>query len=124
MSNTVIKSNPISSVSLILLSAACGFAVANIYYNQPLLPAISASFGVNGSISGWIATLTQIGYATGLLFFGPLGDTLNRRKLIFCLLIGNIVSLILCAKAANFTWLLIGSLTLGLTSIHLEIHWV
>ncbi|MDB6372912.1 MFS transporter [Photorhabdus bodei] len=121
MSNTAIKPNPISSVSLILLSAACGFAVANIYYNQPLLPIIGTSFNVNGSISGWIATLTQIGYATGLLFFGPLGDTLSRRKLIFCLLIGNIISLILCATAPNFTYLLASSLIVGLTSISAQI---
>ncbi|NDL00533.1 MFS transporter [Photorhabdus bodei] len=121
MSNTAIKPNPISSVSLILLSAACGFAVANIYYNQPLLPIIGTSFNVNGSISGWIATLTQIGYATGLLFFGPLGDTLSRRKLIFCLLIGNIISLILCATAPNFTCLLTSSLIMGLTSISAQI---
>ncbi|MCK3668608.1 MFS transporter [Photorhabdus noenieputensis] len=121
MSNTVIKPNPISSISLILLSAACGFAVANIYYNQPLLPIIGTSFSVNGSISGWIATLTQIGYAAGLLFFGPLGDTLSRRKLIFCLLIGNIISLILCATAPNFTCLLASSLIVGLTSISAQI---
>ncbi|MCC8373277.1 MFS transporter [Photorhabdus sp. HUG-39] len=121
MSNTAIKPNPISSVSLILLSAACGFAVANIYYNQPLLPIIGTSFNVNGSISGWIATLTQIGYAAGLLFFGPLGDTLSRRKLIFCLLIGNIISLILCATAPNFTYLLASSLIVGLTSISAQI---
>nr|WP_244868747.1 MFS transporter [Photorhabdus noenieputensis] len=121
VSNTVIKPNPISSISLILLSAACGFAVANIYYNQPLLPIIGTSFSVNGSISGWIATLTQIGYAAGLLFFGPLGDTLSRRKLIFCLLIGNIISLILCATAPNFTCLLASSLIVGLTSISAQI---
>ncbi|MCT8342416.1 MULTISPECIES: MFS transporter [Photorhabdus] len=121
MSNTAIKPNLISSVSLILLSAACGFAVANIYYNQPLLPVIGTSFNVNGSISGWIATLTQIGYAMGLLFFGPLGDALSRRKLIFCLLIGNIISLILCATAPNFTYLLASSLIVGLTSISAQI---
>ncbi|AXG44216.1 MFS transporter [Photorhabdus laumondii subsp. laumondii] len=121
MSNTAIKPNPISSISLILLSTACGFAVANIYYNQPLLPTIGTSFNVNGSISGWIATLTQIGYAAGLLFFGPLGDTISRRKLIFCLLIGNIISLILCATAPNFTCLLTSSLIVGITSISAQI---
>ncbi|MCW7548364.1 MFS transporter [Photorhabdus sp. APURE] len=121
MSNTAIQPNPISSVSLILLSVACGFAVANIYYNQPLLPVIGTSFNVNGSISGWIATLTQIGYAMGLLFFGPLGDALSRRKLIFSLLIGNIISLTLCATAPNFTCFLISSLIVGLTSISAQI---
>ncbi|WP_232832540.1 MFS transporter [Photorhabdus sp. CRCIA-P01] len=121
MSNTAIKLDPTSSISLILLSAACGFAVANLYYNQPLLPAIGISFGIDGATSGWIATLTQIGYAAGLFFFGPLGDTLSRRKLIFCLLIGNIASLILCATAPNFIWFLTSSLILGLTSISAQI---
>nr|WP_207627429.1 MFS transporter [Photorhabdus tasmaniensis] len=121
VSNTAIKQDPTSSISLMLLSAACGFAVANLYYNQPLLPAIGTSFGIDGATSGWIATLTQIGYAAGLFFFGPLGDTLSRRKLIFCLLTGNITSLILCAAAPNFIWFLTSSLILGLTSISAQI---
>src|ERR1700676_1327608 len=36
---------------------------------------------------GFLVTLTQIGYACGMLLIIPLGDALNRRKMIISLLL-------------------------------------
>jgi predicted MFS family arabinose efflux permease len=53
---------------------ACGLSVANLYYAQPLLSAISRQFDVSPGSAALVVTATQIGYAAGLLFLMPLGD--------------------------------------------------
>ncbi|MFJ2186941.1 MFS transporter [Kitasatospora sp. NPDC087861] len=65
-----------------LLSVACGLAVANVYYSQPLLDLIAEDYGIDPATIGLVGTLTQIGYALGLLLLVPLGDHVNRRTLI------------------------------------------
>jgi predicted MFS family arabinose efflux permease len=63
-----------------LMALICAFAVANLYYNQPILAEIAKSFQVSAAEVGWIPTLTQLGYASGLLLFVPLGDRLELRQ--------------------------------------------
>lgn len=63
----------------ILLAAACGIIVANLYYAQPLVGVISSSIGLSANSSGFIVTLTQIGYVVGLLFIVPMGDIVENR---------------------------------------------
>lgn len=111
----------LKSGDVVWLSVACGFAVATLYYNQPILLLIGTSFGRSYSDVGWIATLTQIGYASGLLFIGPLGDKIDRGKLITWLLLVNIFSLVLCAMSSNFVGFLAASCFVGLTSITAQI---
>src|SRR6202034_371617 len=64
---------------LLVLAAACGMAVANIYYSQPLLGHISSTFGVSQGRTELVVTLTQLGYALGLFLLVPLGDLLENR---------------------------------------------
>jgi MFS family permease len=111
----------LSGRSVLMLAASCGFAVANLYYGQPLLPAMAATFGAGANAQGAIAMLTQLGYACGLLLFGPLGDRLDRRRLIAGLLMANMAALALCAFAQNLPWLLAASVLLGLTAMSAQI---
>ena len=67
---------------LALMAAATGLSVANCYYNQPLLGSMAKDFAVNDFSASMVATLTQIGYVTGLVFVIPLGDLVSRKKLI------------------------------------------
>jgi predicted MFS family arabinose efflux permease len=97
------------------MAAAGGIAVANLYYNQPMLPDIGRSFGVSANLIALLPMLTQIGYALGLFLFVPLGDTVDRRRLVLVLLLGVIVSLAGLAVAPSLMWLDIASLTLGMT---------
>lgn len=64
-----------------LMAAATGICVANLYYCQPLLGQIGAAFGLSVKETGWVPTLTQAGYAAGMLLLVPLGDLYERKKL-------------------------------------------
>ncbi len=63
-------------------ACAGAFILANIYYAQPILADMAADIGLAPAASGGILTLLQLGYMLGILFMGPLGDTLENRKLI------------------------------------------
>jgi predicted MFS family arabinose efflux permease len=64
------------------MAFSVGAVVANIYYIQPLLATIAATFRISVPKAGTVAVLTQLGAALGMLFFVPLGDTHERRRLI------------------------------------------
>ncbi|UNK21442.1 MFS transporter [Paenibacillus sp. N3/727] len=105
----------------ILLAAACGIIVANLYYAQPLVGVISSSIGLSANSSGLIVTLTQMGYVVGLLFIVPMGDIVENRRLI-------VVSLFLTAVALAFTALskqavpfLAASFVIGLGSVAAQV---
>lgn len=71
-----------SQALIFLLSASAGLSVASLYYNQPILGLLAGSLKVSPADIGHIPTLTQIGYAIGLLLLNPLGDRLDRRMVI------------------------------------------
>jgi len=71
---------------VLLLATTCGAAVANNYYAQPLLDTIANAFGVSDATAGLLVTAGQAGYALGLALLVPLGDLLERRRLITTLL--------------------------------------
>lgn len=102
---------------ILLMSLACGMAVANLYYNQPLLAEMGRSFHATASQVGNISMFTQIGYAVGMFLFVPMGDMKERRHLISILLIAVTISLIGVATAQNLFWMNIASLAVGITTV-------
>ena len=44
-----------------LLALTAGVSVANLYYNQPLLPDIARAFGVSEGAAAVVNTATQVG---------------------------------------------------------------
>lgn len=74
--------------AIVIMAIASALTVANVYFNQALLPAISADFGVSPRDAGLIATLSQLGYALGILLVVPLGDRNEPRSLVRVLLVG------------------------------------
>ncbi len=100
-----------------LLAFTAGAVVANLYYNQPLLPQIGRSFGVTDGSVGLVATASQVGYAAGLLFFVPLGDVFERRKLIVVLLWAVAASLAAASASPGLGWMELASFAIGATTI-------
>ncbi len=86
----------ISRRLVLLLAFTTGAAVANMYYAQPLLHTLGHAFGVGTATTGLLVTIGQIGYVAGLAFLVPLGDLVERRRLITvsltCLAAGQAVS--------------------------------
>jgi predicted MFS family arabinose efflux permease len=102
---------------LLLLAVTSGAAVGNLYWAQPLLELIGDDLGASAHAVGWLITATQLGYALGVLLIVPLGDTLNRRRLIPTMLLLAAVALALCAAAPTFATLLVALAVLGLTTV-------
>jgi len=99
-----------------LMAFSVGAIVANIYYIQPLLSTIATAFRISVPQVGIVAMLTQFGAALGMLFFVPLGDTKERRRLIVSLLLAESLCLALMASAQNFVWLALASFGIGITT--------
>jgi predicted MFS family arabinose efflux permease len=106
---------------VLILAISCGITVANIYWAQPLLDSIAHTFGSNITTAGLIITLTQIGYVIGLVFLVPLGDILERRKLIVIVLLVASVSLISAAFSSTILIFMAASLAIGVTSVVAQI---
>ena len=60
------KNEFISRSTVFLMAVGAGSAVANNYYNQPLLPDIAHSLSTDIQTVGLVAAATQVGYAVGL----------------------------------------------------------
>ncbi|MRV75832.1 MFS transporter [Duganella sp. FT92W] len=104
-----------------LLAGASGLIAASLYYAQPLVGPISAATGLSPAAAGLIVTLTQAGYAIGLLFVVPLGDLLENRKLVFCALLFAAAALAAAAASHSATQFLLASLAIGLGSVAAQV---
>src|SRR3954464_7696479 len=102
---------------MLLLALIGGFAVGNLYWAQPLLSVIAADLGVSTGTAGSLVTLTQIGYAVGIVLIVPLGDAANRRRLIPLMLVLSAIALAACAAAPTFPSLLAAIAVLGVTTV-------
>jgi predicted MFS family arabinose efflux permease len=91
----------ISRSLVALLALATGGAVANLYYAQPLLHTLGGAFHVGTATTGLLVTVGQIGYVCGLAFLVPLGDLLERRKLITLALLCIAAGQAVCAVAPD-----------------------
>ncbi|GHF72840.1 MULTISPECIES: MFS transporter [Streptomyces] len=88
-----------STLFLLLIAVCTAVTAANIYLAAPLLPLIARDNGTTASAVAWIASVAQLGYAVGLLFFAPLGDSANRRRLVGGLTVVTTVALVAAAVA-------------------------
>ncbi|QLY23803.1 MFS transporter [Bdellovibrio sp. KM01] len=107
-------SKKLSSTTVWIMAIATGLSVANLYYNQPLLAELQKEFGVTVKEVGIIPTLTQVGYALGMLFLVPMGDMFERRKLIVVTSLAVTAALIMAATAHSLWIMVIASLLIGL----------
>lgn len=100
-----------------MMAAAAGLSVANLYYHQPLLGDIGQTFQASNRALGLIPAFSQVGYALGLLLVVPLGDSLERRRVI--VVMTALVSLALMGVALSPTlpWMVLASGMVGVTTV-------
>ena len=100
-----------------LMALSAGLSVANLYYHQPLLGDIGRTFQASDHAVGLVATASQVGYALGLLLIVPLGDSLERRRVIvvMCCLVS--LAAMGMALAPGLSWLVAASALVGVTTV-------
>ncbi len=93
-----------------------GLAAAALYYSQPMLGLLSGQFEATPGAIGLVPTLTQLGYALGILLLAPLGDRYDRRRIILGKAAALVLSLLVAAAAPTLGVLLAASLAIGLSA--------
>ncbi|MBV8470136.1 MAG: MFS transporter [Burkholderiaceae bacterium] len=101
---------------VMLLAGGAGMAVASIYYSQPILGVLSSDMNASARSAGFIPTLTQLGYALGILLLAPLGDRHDRRTIILIKSALLALALLISGLAPGLPALLAASLVVGLAA--------
>lgn len=104
-----IKPFTLTRAVTLLLAVTCGTSVAGLYYAQPLLVTIADHLNVSSSTAALLVTASQIGYTLGLMFLVPLGDVMDRRRLIIAMMTVAIAASAGAAVSPNFATLVCAS---------------
>ncbi|WP_166361769.1 MFS transporter [Pseudomonas akapageensis] len=121
MSEPSMIATGISGRLIAMMAVCCALAVSTIYYHQPLLSQIASSFGLVPTQASLITTLTQLGYAIGLLLIVPLADCRQPRRIASLAIAANAGALLACAAAPSFAMLCASSFVVGMTAITAQI---
>ena len=103
------------------MAFSTGAVVANLYYAQPLENTLATAFHASTGAVGLVITLIQIGYAVGLATLVPLGDLLERRKLLVTLLLIAAAGLVLMTVAPSLAVFGSAAVLVGITSVAVQI---
>jgi predicted MFS family arabinose efflux permease len=112
---------PVSRRLVATMAIATGAVIANLYYAQPLEATLAQSFHSSPAAIGIIITLIQIGYAIGLATLVPLGDLLERRRLLAILLGVVVLGMAGMAVAPSLPVLACAAALVGLTSVAVQV---
>ncbi|WP_026259164.1 MFS transporter [Uliginosibacterium gangwonense] len=113
---STIADKPVPAFLVTLLATGAGLSVASLYYSQPMLGILAVDIGVSALDIGFVPTLTQLGYAAGILLLAPLGDRHDRRSIILIKAALLVISLLAAAAAPSLGMLLAASLAIGITA--------
>jgi len=106
---------------VLLFALACGLSVANIYFAHPLLDAMARDLAISPAAVGGVVTVTQIGYALGLIFIVPLGDLMDRRRLVVSQAVLSAVALTVVGLAPTAFVFLVGMVAVGLLAVVVQV---
>ncbi len=111
------RTAPLDRGLVLVMALASGLVVANSYYAQPLVGAIADSLHASTTSIGLVVTASQIGYAVGLALLVPIGDLVERRRLLTGVLVGTALCLAAMAAAPSWQVLAVAALLAGTTSV-------
>jgi predicted MFS family arabinose efflux permease len=104
-----------------LMAAGAGLCVASNYFAQPLLALFAQQFHITPAHAALLVTVTQLGYIAGLIFLVPLGDLVERRRLLVTCTALNTVLLAAMGFAPTFPALMAISVLLGTSTVAAQI---
>lgn len=111
----------LSKFATLILAISAGLSVANIYFAQPLLAAMAHDFGISPAVIGLVVTLTQVGYGLGLIFIVPLGDLVDRRRLIVGQAALSAITLVAVATAGTAAIFFASMAAMGLLAVVVQL---
>ena len=111
----------LSKTQITIMAISAGICVANIYYNQPILKDIALSLHTTEANVGLVSVLAQAGYGFGLFFITPLGDKINRKKLILSMQVLLIAALLGMVFIENRIGIFAMSLIIGICSVAAQV---
>lgn len=106
---------------LAFMAVGSGLSVASLYYVQPLLELLAREYGLSETTAGFLVTVAQLGYLTGLIAVVPLGDHHERRKLLTVTSALTAVGLLAMGLAPSFLMLVVFSISVGITCVTAQI---
>lgn len=101
-------------VTLALFSAGLA-TFALLYCVQPLLPVLSQDFGISPATSSLSLSVSTVMLAFGLLFTGPLSDTIGRKNVMVVSLMLAALCTVICAFMTSWNGILIMRAMIGLS---------
>ncbi|MFI6170605.1 MFS transporter [Nocardia sp. NPDC051052] len=104
-----------------VLALVCAVAVSTIYAIQPVLATAGTGLGLARESLGWLVAAGQVGYFAGLVLLVPLGDVLNRRRLITVHLVLTAVGAAVVAVAPNGVVAVVGLAVAGLFAVVVQV---
>lgn len=116
-----VEGGGLSRAVVLLFALACGLSVANIYFAHPLLDAMARDLGISPAAVGGVVTVTQVGYALGLIFIVPLGDLMDRRRLVVGQAVLSAVALTVVGLAPTASVFLVGMVVVGLLAVVVQV---
>ena len=115
------KNKDITKVQIAVLAIAVGICIANIYYSLPILSVIAKDLGLRESQVGNLPVLSQLGYGLGLLLLTPLGDKIERKKLVIVLQILLIAVLVTITFTHSLQGLYVMGFLIGLFAVATQV---
>ncbi|WP_130802455.1 MFS transporter [Acinetobacter ihumii] len=115
------KSSSIYTPTVILMAVAAGICSGSNYFSQPLVHSMALALNLSETTIAWVPTLAQIAYACGLLFLMPLGDILEKRRLLFILMLLASLGLLISGFSSHIGLIMLGTLITGLFSVSAQL---
>lgn len=111
------RSPSISRAVMLLFAVASGLAVANAYFAHPMLDVMADDLGLSRAHAGLIVGATQVGYGLGLILLVPIGDLVDRRRLVIAQSLLSVMALIVIGFASSGNMLLMAMAVMGLLAV-------